>query len=210
MVKAAGNWLWIHHNIKREVGRGHPAAAPASAAGPEARGVTILMHTPQIRSSVPCIAPGHPKESEGEWRENENLNSNAQDWTHMGSEQKAFHRNILTSTNRQVPLLHKPDGDLIIVDKPISGTSESRLLDTPANYHLSAVLPGESFCLHPISQGTAQVFRVCDYWIQEILFQQLLITYYYNICNKNTFSCCGMVLIKVFLPKSFPTSLHFL
>lgn len=47
VVKAAGTGSVMepYHNIKRDVGRGHPAAAPAPAAGPEAREVTILMHS---------------------------------------------------------------------------------------------------------------------------------------------------------------------
>lgn len=63
-----------YHNIKRDARRGHPAAAPAPAAGPEAREVTILMHLPRIRS--PALLQGTHKN----WKENaenENLNSNA-------------------------------------------------------------------------------------------------------------------------------------
>lgn len=189
-----------YQNIKREVGRGHPAAAPAPAAGPEAKEVTILMHLPHIRSPVPCIAPGPKIIWRGMKREQESEQQCPRLSTYgIWTKSFSYEHSDINSMD-MVPLLHKPDVDLIIVDNPISGASENRLLDSPANYHLLPVLLGESFCLHPTSQGTAQVFRICDCWIQEFLLQQLKITYYYNICNKNA-TCCGMVLIS---SKTFP------
>lgn len=81
---------------------------------------------------------------------------------------------------RQIPLFHKPDGDLNIVDNPISGASESRTPWTPLQ--ITTCTPWRSLgiiCLHTTSQGITQVFRICGCWIQEFLFQQSQITYYY-------------------------------